>query len=214
MAVLRGSAEFPRLSPELAERWKRIPTAIASDAMNRGGALPARIKPVRPGARLLGQARTLQIMVADSLALHLILPDLREGEVLVIDGSGFLENACFGALAARVALKRGVAGVVVDGAARDIADLREMAMEVFVAGATPRGPHKGFGGRMDVPIAIGGIPVAPGDLVLGDDDGVVIVPLAEAETLIKKCEASLEREAEWVRLIDTGVTTADLLGLK
>lgn len=182
--------------------------------MNRGGALPARIKPIRPGARLFGQARTLQIMVADSRGLHLILPDLREGEVLLIDGAGFLENACFGALAARVALVRGVAGVVVDGAARDIADLRAMPMEIFVAGASPRGPHKGYGGRVDLPIAIGSTPVSPGDLVLGDDDGVVIVPLSEAEHLIGICEASLEREADWIRQIDAGTTTADLLGLK
>lgn len=213
MALVRNSPAFQPLEAGLLERWRAIPAAIASDAMNRGGALPAAIRPLKAAPKLFGRARTLRIMVADSLGLHMILPSLKAGEVLVIDGAGFLENACFGALAASVAVKRGCVGAVVNGAVRDVADLRAMPFDVYAAGATPRGPHKGFGGETDCALAVGSVCIEPGDLVLGDDDGVVIVPQGKAESLIGPCESSVAREIDWMRRIGNGETTADLLNL-
>ena len=201
MALLQNAFDRVTLDEAMLRRWAIIPTTVASDVMNRGGALPAEIRPLNHGPKLLGRARTLRIMVADSLGLHRILPFLEPNDVLVIDGSGYLENACFGALAAQVAVARGAVGVVVYGAVRDAAELRTLPLEVYASGITPRGPHKGFGGEMDYPVAIGSVCINSGDLVLGDKDGVVVVPQNDATRLITLCEEGVEREEAWRRRI-------------
>jgi regulator of RNase E activity RraA len=213
MALLRHAVDFEILSADALARWRDIPAAVAGDCLNRSQSMAGAVKPVSPGMRLVGQARTVQAMVGDNSIIHAAAALARPGEVLVIAAGGVLDVAVWGGIANKAALARGLAGVVIDGAARDLAELREHGLPVYVRGITPAGPHKGFGGAIDGPIACAGCPVGPGDVVLGDDDGVVVVPLARQATVLEAARAKLAEEARWLEAIAAGRTMADILGL-
>ena len=181
--------------------------------MNRGGAMAAAIKPVRAGMRMVGQARTASIMVGDNSILHLALREMQPGDVLVIDGGGALEVALWGGVLNAAAKARKIGGVVIDGAARDAAELRDADLPIYCRGFTPRGPHKGFGGVFDAPAAVGGAPVSSGDIVIGDDDGVVVVPIADRAAVLDACRANLAKEARWLSEIESGADTPTILGV-
>ncbi|HSF96072.1 MAG TPA: RraA family protein, partial [Thermohalobaculum sp.] len=178
MPLYRHDAPFARLGADALASWAAIPPAIASDCMNRTQAMRARIKPLAPGTRLTGHARTVACMVGDNSAIHAAIRLIEPGDVLVIAAGGFPDTALWGSLLTQAALARGCAGVVVDGAVRDVAELREIGFPCFAAATVPAGPHKGFGGTIDGVVACAGCTVAPGDLILGDDDGIAVVPLA------------------------------------
>jgi len=143
-------------------------------------------------------------MVGDNGISHIATALLRPREVLVIDAGGYEDVAVWGGIATRSAIARGAAGIVIDGAVRDVAEIRELGFPCYARTAVPRGPHKGWGGVIDGPISCGGCPVAPGDIVLGDDDGIVIVPLARRQQVYEACQAKLTQEdpqkAELVKL--------------
>lgn len=213
MPLLNHPVAFEPLDARTRAAWAEIPPAIASDCMNRGGAMAAAIKPLAPGTRLVGQARTVACMVGDNSAVHAALRLVRSGEVLVIAAGGYADTALWGGLLTRAAIARGLAGVVVDGAVRDVAEIRGLGFPCFAAAAVPAGPHKGFGGVLDGTVACAGSSVAPGDLILGDDDGVVVVPLARAEAVLAACSAKLAQEAESLERLEAGVLLADQMGL-
>lgn len=193
MSIQRFEAEYEALPKDALERWRTLAPAIVSDCINRTQVMAGAIKPVKAGTRLAGQARTVKCMVGDNSAVHTAIPLMRAGEVLVVDGGGYADTALWGGIMTRAALKQGIAGLVIDGAVRDIAEIRELGFPVFSRAVVPAGPHKGWGGVIDGPIACGGCPVRPGDLVIGDDDGVCVVPLERAESILA---ASLEKVAQ------------------
>lgn len=213
MPLYHRNAPFKRLGAADLAAWVEIPPAIASDCMNRSQAMAARIKPVAPGTRLTGQARTVTCMVGDNSAIHAAIRLIAPGDVLVISGGGYEDTALWGGLLTQAALSRGAAGVVVDGAVRDVAELRENRFPCFTAAIVPAGPHKGFGGTIDGVIACGGCTVAPGDIVLGDDDGVAVVPLARAEELLADCQAKLAQEARALEMLQQGTLLADQMAI-
>ena len=213
MPIERHDVDFETLSPADLEAWRGIPPAVASDCMNRGQFMAAAIKPVAPGLRLVGQARTVTGMVGDNGISHVATALVRPGEVMVIDAKGHADVAVWGGVATRAAIARGIAGVVIDGAVRDVAEIRELGFACFARAAVPAGPHKGFGGTIDGAIACAGCPVAPGDIVLGDDDGVVVVPLARWREVHAACVEKLKQEEDWLRQIAAGRTMAEILGL-
>ena len=213
MPLLRHDVSFAPLGPEDLNAWSAIPPAIASDCMNRAGTMSAQIKPIAPGTRLVGQARTVACMVGDNGAAHAALRLVRPGEVLVIAAGGHPDNAIWGGLLTRAAVARGVAGVVVDGGVRDVAEIRGLGFPCFAAATVPAGPHKGFGGTLDGVVACGGCPVAPGDLVLGDDDGVAVVPLERAGRLLDACRGKLADEEAALARLERGTLLADQMGI-
>lgn len=213
MTVQRYDIDFARLAPETLEAWRRIPPAVASDCMNRSQFMAAAIKPVAPDTSLVGQARTVTSMVGDNGISHVATALLREGETLVIDAGGYEGVAVWGGVATRAAIKRGAAGVVIDGAIRDVAEIRDLGLPCYARAAVPGGPHKGFGGTIDGPISCAGCPVAPGDIVLGDDDGVAVVPLAQRDDVYAACLAKLGQEEAWLREFAAGRTMAEILDL-
>lgn len=213
MTLYRHEAEFARLDADALAAWSGIPPAIASDCMNRAQAMAARVKPVLPGTRLTGQARTVTCMVGDNSAIHAAIRLIRPGEVLVIDAGGHSDTALWGGLLTQAALSRGAAGVVIDGAVRDVAELRESRFPCFAAAHVPAGPHKGFGGTVDAVITCAGCVVAPGDIVLGDDDGIAVVPLARAGELLAACRAKLAQEEQSLERLRKGELLADQMGL-
>jgi regulator of RNase E activity RraA len=179
-------ASFDRCPPELLARLARFGTSMVSDAMERFGALDSEIQPQWPTARLVGNAFTVWTRSGDNLAIHEALDVVGPGDVLVVNGSGDKSRALVGEMIGIKAKARGVAGFVLDGAARDIDALRELDMPVFARAHTPAGPYKHGPFRLLQPIALGGVCVSPGDAVLADRDGVAIVNrLVLAETIEK-----------------------------
>jgi len=213
MTLYRHVARFARLDASTLAAWAEIPPAVASDCMNRTQAMAARIKPLAVGTRLTGQARTVACMVGDNSAIHAAIRLIQPSEVLVISGGSYPDTALWGGLLTQAALSRGTAGVVVDGAVRDVAEMRANGFPCFAAAAVPAGPHKGFGGTIDGVISCGGCTVAPGDIVLGDDDGVAVVPLNQAEALLAACQAKLVQEDRALAGLRDGVLLADQMGI-
>lgn len=213
MPLLHHDAAFDTLSDAALAAWREIPPAIASDCMNRAQAMSAAVKPLAPGMRLAGQARTVTCMAGDNSAVHAALRLVRPGEVLVIDAGGHKAPAIWGGLLTRAAIARGLAGVVLDGAVRDVAEIRELGFPCFATAAVPAGPHKGFGGTIDGVISCAGCSLAPGDIVLGDDDGVAVVPLGRAERVLAACRAKIADEAEALERLEHGTLLADQMGI-
>lgn len=193
MSIQRYEIRFNSLSADELKKWGGLPPAIVSDCMNRKQVMAGAIKPVKEGMKLLGQARTVTCMAGDNSAAHMAIGMARPGEILVIDAGGFEDTAVWGGIMTRAAMERGIAGLVIDGAVRDVAEIRDFNFQCFSRAIVPAGPHKGFGGIIDGPIACGGCPVSSGDLIIGDDDGVCVVPLARVETVLA---ASLEKIAQ------------------
>ena len=213
MPVFQHSASFRRLSAEEIDSWRDAEAAPLSDCLNRAQAMDAGISPLSPDMRVVGQARTVRCQVGDNSALHAAINLAEPGDVLVADAGGFLGTALWGGLMTEAARKRGVAGLVIDGAARDFTDIVEAGFPCFARGVTPAGPHKNFGGEVDGPIACGGIAVNPGDLVMADADGVTILPLARIEDTLVAYRALKERETRTLKVIDEGGTLAEIYGV-
>jgi regulator of RNase E activity RraA len=181
--------EFHRPTPELLARFGHLPTANVADAMDRLGVLDARIKPVWAGATVVGPAYTVWTRGGDNKFLHEALGLAQPGDVIVVNGQGDESRALIGELMAEKAKATGLAGFVIDGAVRDAEIIGEIEFPVFARAVTPAGPFKYGPGRLGRTVAVGGVAVAPGDIVVGDADGVVIVPLGEAEQVVQAAEA-------------------------
>jgi len=213
MPIHQHIAPYARLSAEALEAWRGIPPAIASDCMNRAQTMQAAVKPLARGMTLCGQARTVQCMVGDNGPIHAVMRLLEPGDVLVIDAGGYADVAVFGGLLARAAMARGAAGVVLDGAARDCAEIIGFKFPLYASAIVPRGPHKGFGGTIDGVISCGGCPVSPGDIVLGDDDGIAVVPLARADMVLRASLEKISQEEAQIERLNAGESLADQLGV-
>ncbi|MEV6158020.1 methyltransferase [Nonomuraea sp. NPDC052129] len=180
--------------PSVLSRLAALPTANIGDAMERLGILDSRIRPVWPGARVAGYAFTVWTRSGDNALIHQALEVVGAGDVIVVNGGGDESRALIGELIGQRAKNSGVAGFVIDGAVRDAEGLGEMGMPVFARAVTPAEPYKNGPGHLGRTIAVGGVAVAPGDLILGDADGVVVVPLAEAERVAQAAEAVFSLE--------------------
>ena len=202
--------EFTPLSAEKLAQWATIPPAIAGDVMNRQNVMAGRISPLSPGMTMAGQARTVAVLAGDNAALHEVIGRLRPNEVLVIDAANYDDRAVWGGILNTRAKLRDINGVVLDGAARDAAEMREMGLPVYLSALSPAGPHKGWGGSIDDRISCGGVAVMPGDIILGDDDGVTVIPLARAEAVLA---ASLARIAYEEDILNKLASGADVSGL-
>ncbi len=213
MPIQRYRSEYEVLSAETLDAWRAVPPAIVGDCMNRSNVMAGDLKPVRPGISLVGQARTVQCMVGDNSALHVATGLMKPGEVLIAAAGGFMDTAVWGGIMTRAAMSRDVAGVIVDGTVRDIAEIRELGFACYSRGAVPAGPHKGFGGTIDGPVSCAGCPVNPGDLIIGDDDGVAVVPLARQAELLKESLVKIAEEEKLMAEIANGKLPADIMGL-
>ena len=213
MPVFQHKTSFQRLSTQVLDAWRDAEAAPVSDCLNRAHAMDAGISPLSPGMHVVGQARTVRCQVGDNSAIHAAINLVEPGDVLVASAGGFLGTAVWGGLMTESARKRGIAGLVIDGAVRDFTDIVEVGFPCFARGVTPAGPHKNFGGEIDGPIACGGIAVNSGDLVVADADGVTIVPLARVEDTLTAYRALKEREMRTLNAIGDGGTLAKIYGV-
>ena len=210
MAVQRYEGDIDRIPPERLKAWAAIPVAIAGDSLNRQQVMAARIKPVAPGMEITGQAFTIDAFHGDNGAIHAALATLPPSVVLVINGGGLADRAIWGGILNTVAMRREVAGVVIDGAVRDAAELREHGLPVFAAAICPAGPSKGWGGTLNGPISCGGVVVQPGDVIRADEDGVVAVPLSREQTAYDTAVERLAMEKSVLARVDAGENTAEI----
>jgi 4-hydroxy-4-methyl-2-oxoglutarate aldolase len=174
---------------EALQAYAGLAVANIGDARQRMGMVDSGIHAMWKGARLVGRARTVWTRAGDNKALHEALEKVQPGEVIVINGQGDPNRALMGELIAERARSRGCVGMIIDGAARDIDVLEEMGFGVWARAANPAGPYKDGPGKIGIPVAIGGVVCAPGDLVVADGDGVIIVPAAEAFTSLAGARA-------------------------
>ncbi|MCU4181833.1 4-carboxy-4-hydroxy-2-oxoadipate aldolase/oxaloacetate decarboxylase [Bosea sp. BH3] len=205
--------DFPRPTKAQIEAFAKISAATAHEAFDRGGAVDSAIKPIYPGLRVLGAAFTLSSPPLDNLTLHAALKLAKPGDVLVCDATGFTEQGLFGDVMASCAVGRGIAGLVVDGGVRDASTIREIGFPVFSRSISVKGAVKENLGTLAKPIVLGGLTVNPGDLVIGDDDGVTIIPLAQVDAVLEASKAREEKEARFRAALLTGKTTWDMLDL-
>lgn len=178
---------------ELIARFAALPTANVGDAMDRLGALDG-IRPIWAGAAVAGRAVTVWTRAGDNLYIHKSMENIVRGSVIVVNGQGDTTRALIGDLIGARAAAAGIAGFVIDGAVRDASGLAEVGIPVFATSVTPAGPYKNGPGKLDVVIAVGGVAVAPGDLVLGDEDGVVVVPWDDRHGVLERAESIFANE--------------------
>lgn len=188
-------------------------TSILSDCLDRFHAIPTSLIPLGNRNRFAGPAFTVEEIEGGNLMSHLALKFIMPGDVLVIDGKGITSRACWGGLQTFSAVKKGVVAVIIDGSVRDVADIRQYDLPVFARGVSPAGPHKGWGGRVNYPISCAGATIRPGDVIVGDDDGIVVVPSERLLDVIKKAGTKVSIEKEWFKKVEEGKDTADFLGL-
>jgi 4-hydroxy-4-methyl-2-oxoglutarate aldolase len=165
---------------DLVAAFGTLAVANIGDARDRMGMLDTGIRAPWRGARLVGRARTVWTRPGDNQAIHRILPSCRPGDVLVVNGGGDTTRALIGELIAEKAKAKGVVGMIIDGVVRDGVELERIGFPVWSRGLCPAGPYKDGPGKLDVPVAVGGVAASPGDVVVADDDGVIVIPAAEA----------------------------------
>jgi RraA family protein len=191
-----------RADAKLLGRLAALPVSNVSDNMQRSQG--AGLEPFHRSGRMVGTAFTVRTRPGDNLMVHKAIDMAAPGDVIVVDAGGALENAIIGELMAGWARKRGLAGMVIDGAIRDSEALAEGDFPVYAAGVTHRGPYKDGPGEINVPVSVGGMVVRPGDLVSGDHDGVVAIAPEDAERVIAAAEAQHRREQASLAAIAAG----------
>jgi RraA family protein len=195
---------WQRPSGDLLTAFKSIPTAIVSDNMNRLFAGGPELRPVHRQGTLCGAALTVRTRPGDNLMVHKALDIAQPGDVVVVDAGGDTTNAIIGEIMWSYAKSRGVAGFVIDGSVRDTAVLALGDLPVYARGATHRGPYKDGPGEIGIPVSVGGMTVSPGDIILGDEDGILAIPQAEARTILELAQAQQAREGAILRSIEDG----------
>lgn len=185
--------EFNRPDDELVNLFKGLPVSNIDDCMNRMGAIDPHFFPLNK-TTLLGVAFTVKVPEGDNLMFHKAMDMAKPGDVIMIDAGGDKHRAILGELMISYCKSRGIAGVIVDGSIRDADALAEMDFPVYAKGITPNGPYKNGPGEINMPVTIGGQVVCPGDIVVGDQDGVVIIRAEDAKELAEQTRKVMEEE--------------------
>jgi len=196
------------------DRLKRLGTATIHEAQGQQGAVDPRIAALDPGMRLAGPALTVDIRPGDNLMIHYALTKARPGDVLVVDAKGFADAGPWGDVLTFAAQTIGLAGLVIDGAVRDASSIVEMGFPVFCRGVCIRGTNKQQPGRLGVPLIVGGAGIRPGDIVVGDRDGLVVVAREQVAQVIEASEARERKEQRMREQLAGGATMVELLELQ
>ncbi len=193
----------PKPAPALIAAFRDAPTSIISDNLAR---LPGAVglRPFHKGGALVGVAFTVRTRPGDNLAIHKALELVGPGDVIVVDGGGDESRALVGEIMKTIAQWRGAEGYVIDGAIRDVGAIAADTYPFFARAAIHRGPYKSGPGEINVPVSIGGLVISPGDIVVGDEDGIVSFPQSIAESLLEKVKAQIKREADTMTAIREG----------
>lgn len=192
------------VSSDVVEKFRPIPVANISDCMWRMTAGGARLRPMHDGSSLAGPALTVRTRPGDNLLVHKALELAQPGDVVVVDAGGDLTNAIIGEIMTTYAQTRGLAGIVINGAIRDCGAIRRGSFPVYAVGITHRGPYKDGPGEINTVIALDGMTITPGDLILGDEDGLLCVPYEQVDAIYAAATAKMEVEARMMAQIAAG----------
>ena len=193
-----------RPDKKLVAELAKMVTPHLSDSMERLYAGGPQLRPMHNGAKLCGPAFTVRTAPGDNLLVHKAIDTADPGDVIVVDAGGFNDHAIIGELMAARARQRGIAGMVIWGAIRDSAELGAGSYPVFASGVTHRGPYKNGPAEINVPVTMGGMQVNPGDIIVGDADGLVAVPLEMAARVLASAKSILEKETKAMKEIQAG----------
>lgn len=211
MAISNGRPGFrvrdSWVRPEraLLDAFGEASSAQIADCMSRLGAMDSGIRPVWLSTRVIGSALTVWCHAGDNLMLHKALSVAREGDVIVMNTQGNLNNSGFGELIASSAVKIGIRAVIVDGTVRDSDALERLRLPVYSRGLSPNGCNKDGAGEVGAIVACGGVAVRPGDVIVADRDGVTVVPLEDAAEVARMAGAQMARERKRLEEIETGI---------
>ncbi len=203
--------DIQRVSFDVVQQAAGFQAAILADVAGRRGTMHARVAPVHERMQLAGPAFTVEVRPGDNLMIHAAIALAQPGDILVIDGKGDQTAALMGTLMMSACKKLRLGGVIVDGAIRDKLELLELDFPVFSAGFNPAGPTKFVPGRINHPISCGGAVVNPGDLVVGDADGVVVIERAKAPAMLALAVKKVADEAARIEAIARGDTASKWL---
>lgn len=193
-----------RVDTKWVERFRQVPVANVSDVMARMTAGGPTLRPMHASGVLSGPAFTVKSRPGDNLMVHKALQLAQPGDIIVVDAGGDLTNAIIGELMAGTAQKRGIAGFVINGAIRDYGVISKGTFPVYAAGVTHRGPYKDGPGEINVPVSLGGMIIEPGDLIIGDEDGLLCVPFDQVETVYEAASAKHKLEEKVMENIANG----------
>jgi regulator of RNase E activity RraA len=185
---------WERADLDEVKRLAKYPVALVGDVQDRMGIMTAAIRPVTPAPRLVGTVLPVLAREGDNLAIHRALDDARPGDVLVVNANAEINRAVFGDLLGEICIAKGVTGIVIDGAVRDVDELAGQGLAVYARGISPAGPWKNGPGRIGFPVACGNVVCNPGDAIIGDSDGIVIVPRHALTTVIERTLAQEQTE--------------------
>jgi regulator of RNase E activity RraA len=207
-------------NPDILQGFKDLlkifsPSCVVADSQERAGVMHSAIKPITDD-RFVGVALTVKLYPGDLVDCLDALKVAGEGDVIVVDACGDTETSIWGGLMAGLCQQKGVVGAVVDGAIRDTDEIKALGFPICTRAIVPRSTHSPYSGRMEpievnVPITCGGVPVNPGDIVLADEIGVVVVPQEEAEEVLKRAREQAAKEEETRKRIKEGKTVEELL---
>ena len=193
-----------KVALDIAKEFLTLPVANVSDSMWRLTAGGSRLRPMHKSGQMAGPALTVKSRPGDNLMLHKAIDMAEPGDIIVCDAGGDLTNSLMGELMLAHAIKRGVGGFVLDGAVRDVDAFLDVNLPVFAAGVSHRGPYKDGPGEINVSVAIDGMVIEPGDLVIGDWDGVLSIPLDDVDSILKKTNEKQAAEAVDMAQIEAG----------
>lgn len=186
---------IPTIPTETVTRYEKLSVATVHEAQGRVGLLSPEIRPIKAGLKLVGRAVTVFATPGDNVMIHVAMEQCEPGDVMVVAVNSRSECGYFGDLLATLMQARGIAGLVIDSGVRDLADLRQMGIPVFSRCISAQGTVKETLGDVNVPVVCGGQVINPSDLIIGDDDGVVVVRRHELDSVAQKSEAREEKEA-------------------
>ena len=189
------AARIRQVSHEQITRARALPVANVSDCMSRLTAGGPRLRPIHDKGSMAGPALTVRTRPGDNLMVHKALDLAQPGDVIVVDAGGDLTNAIIGELMQSYAIQRKLGGIVINGAIRDLDALRAGSLPIYAAGVTHRGPYKDGPGEINVAVSFDGMVVEPGDLVIGDDDGILCIPFDQVEAVLEAASAKQAAEA-------------------
>jgi 4-hydroxy-4-methyl-2-oxoglutarate aldolase len=206
--------DIGRAEPELVDAFAELGVATVHEAQGQTGLLAARMAPIYPGPRISGSAVTVSVPAGDNLMIHVAVEQCQAGDILVVSPDASTEHGYLGELIATALAARGVRGFVIDGGVRDVAELREMGFPVWSSLVSALGTVKERLGDVNTPIECAGQRIEPGDIVVADDDGVVVVPRTNAGAVLAACRERTAKESASRARYDAGEVSLDVQGLR
>jgi 4-hydroxy-4-methyl-2-oxoglutarate aldolase len=206
--------DIPRVAPGLVAAMRELAATTVYEAAGQQGALDHAIRPIAPGMKLCGSALTVRCQAADNLTLHAAIALAQPGDVIVADVGACLEAGHWGEITTVAALARDVVGLVINGGVRDVQPIARRGFAVFAPAISMKATVKSTPGLINHPIVCGGVTVHPGDLVLADDDGVVVVTQERIASVLEAARQREERETDVMRRLEAGELTLDVLGFR